>query len=117
VLAAIQFNNRLGFIAQKSEMYSPIACCRLNFTPFSLLPRKYVHSLSSAGVSTFLNPRARSYPNGVVRLAGISGFYPTPSLPKCDIKLFMYIEKLPVVFGEGACKAGGVPDPQQEKFG
>jgi len=45
------------------------------------------------------------------------GFYPTPSLPKYDIKLFMYIENLPVVFGEGAYKAGGVLDPQQEEPG
>ena len=105
----------LGFIAQKSGIYSPIACCLLNLTPFSLPPRNRAHNLISAGVGTFRNSRARLYPFGVVRFAGISWFYPTLPSPNATFKLPMNIQNITVAFGEGVPPrgTGGVRTPQQ----
>ena len=64
----------------QGEGYFPIACCLLKLTSFNLSPRRYAQSFRSAGVSSFLNARARLYPIGLDLLMGIRGFYPSPAL-------------------------------------
>ena len=60
--------------------------CLRNLAPFNLPARKCAHNLDSAGVGALRSMRACVYPLGVVLLAGIRRFYPTPSLSKYDMK-------------------------------